>query len=110
MLFVALIPFPTAVLSEYGSHPLAAMLYAATLTIISLFLSLLWFYASHNHRLIAKSVTERLIRVNTIINGVPALVFFASIGVALASIPGAMVMWVLGFVISLLLRSLVRVT
>jgi TMEM175 potassium channel family protein len=108
LLFVALIPFPTAVLSEYGSQPLAAMLYAATLTIISLLLSLLWYYASHNHRLIAKSVSKQLIRIYTIINGLPALVFFASIGVAVVSFLGAITMWVLAFVLGLLLLSRAR--
>jgi len=103
LLFVALVPFPTGVLSAYGDQLVAVVLYAATLAIIGLLLSLLWFYASHNRRLVAKMLTTRHIHVTTLRNAVPPLVFLASIGIAFVSIPAAEATWVLVFAINALL-------
>ncbi|HEX7514850.1 MAG TPA: TMEM175 family protein [archaeon] len=99
LLFIALIPFPTGVLSVYGDQLIAAILYAATLALIGLLLSLLWFYISHHHRLLAKTVRVDAARVNMWRNLSPPIVFLASIGVAFVSIPIAELMWPLAFII-----------
>jgi TMEM175 potassium channel family protein len=103
LLFVALVPFPTGVLSAYGDQLVAAVLYAATQAIIGLLLSVLWLYASHNHWLVAKKLTTQLIRDNTLRNAFPPLIFLASIGIAFLSIPAAKAMWVLVFVVNAVL-------
>jgi uncharacterized membrane protein len=49
LLFVAFVPFPTALISEYSQHPelrVAAIIYTGTFLIISLVFDLLWRYAS----------------------------------------------------------------
>lgn len=49
LLFVAFVPFPTALIAEYSTHPeakVAASLYTGTFLIISLAFDLLWRYAS----------------------------------------------------------------
>jgi len=49
LLFVAFVPFPTALISEYATHPearVAASLYTGTFLMISLALDLVWRYAS----------------------------------------------------------------
>ena len=97
LLFVALIPFPTSVLGAYGGQLVAVILYAATLAITGLLLSLLWLYASHNRRLVAAMLTPQHIRATTLRNAVPPVVFLASIGIAFVSIPAAEVTWVLVF-------------
>jgi TMEM175 potassium channel family protein len=103
LLFVALVPFPTGVLSAYGDQLVAAVLYAATQAIIGILLSVLWLYASHNHRLVAKKLTAKLIRDNTFRNAFPPLIFLASIGIAFVSILAAEAMWVLTFAVNAVL-------
>lgn len=98
LLFVALVPFPTAVLTAYGDL-VAVILYAATLTIIGLLLEVLWLYASHNHRLVPKKLSAQHIRTTSIRNAVGPLGFLVSIGIAFVSIPAAEVTWVVVFVI-----------
>ena len=73
------------------------ILYALTLGILGVLLSVLWAYASHNHRLVAKTLGAEQIRTNTLMNAIAPLVFFASIGVAFVSITAAEIIWVLGF-------------
>ncbi|MGB9372505.1 MAG: TMEM175 family protein [Halobacteriota archaeon] len=98
LLFVALVPFPTAVLTTYGDR-VAVIIYAATQAIIGLILTALWLYASHNHRLVAKKLTTQHIRATSIRNAIIPLGFLVSIGVAFVSILAAEVTWVLVFVI-----------
>ena len=105
LLFVAFIPFPTALIGAYGSQLGAVVLYAATIAITGLVLNLVWFYISHNHRLLAKTVTTQLIRERTRRYFTVPLVFCASIVVAFVSIPIARLMWPLAYVIVLLLSG-----
>lgn len=48
---IAFVPFPTAVLTEFGSR-VATVLYAGTMVGIGLLFLILWLYASHRDRLI----------------------------------------------------------
>ena len=99
LLFVALVPFPTGLLSEYGNQVGAVILYAATLGILGLILFLLWVYASRDHRLVTKKLSAKHIRETTIKNAISPLVFFASIGVAFVNLTAAEIVWVLVFVL-----------
>jgi uncharacterized membrane protein len=102
LLFVAFIPFPTAVVGAYGTQLGATILYAATLAITGLLLTLVWIYISHDHRLLVKTVTTQAIRASTSRYLTAPCIFLASIGVAFVSIPIAQLMWPLAFIIALL--------
>lgn len=97
LLFVALVPFPTRLLSEYNQLG-AGILHAVTLGIIGVVLSALWAYASHNHRLVAKKLSAERIRATTLKSAISPIMFFSSIAVAFVSITAAEIMWVLVFV------------
>ncbi len=61
LLFVAFVPFPTALLAEYIQHPdapVAAAIYAGTYVAIAITFNLLWWYASSGRRLLDDRVTE----------------------------------------------------
>jgi uncharacterized membrane protein len=103
LLFVAFIPFPTAVIGAYGSQLGAVVLYAATIAITGVLLNLVWFYISNNHRLLAKTVTTQFIRERTRRYFTVPIVFLASIVVAFANISVARLMWPLAFVLVLIL-------
>jgi len=82
LLLVAFVPFPTALLSEYGSEPSSVILYASVLGVIGLVQTSMWIYA-HHAGLLDASVDEgvyRYVRGTGLVN--PA-VFALSILVAL---------------------------
>jgi uncharacterized membrane protein len=62
LLFIAFLPFPTAVLAqafhERHDESLAAAFYGGVLTIIGILVTSMWFYACHNRRLLSASVSE----------------------------------------------------
>jgi hypothetical protein len=52
LLLIVLTPFPTSMLTKYGSYQVAVVFYATSVAAIGLMLSLLWGYASRHHRLV----------------------------------------------------------
>lgn len=61
LFFVALVPFTISINTGFESYPLAVSLLAANLMIIGIFGAASWAYASGNHRLIEKEVSQERI-------------------------------------------------
>jgi len=63
---VTFIPFPTNVLAEYIREPdarTASVFYAGTFLVMAIAFNLLWRYAAHDGRLLARNADMRLIRI-----------------------------------------------
>jgi uncharacterized membrane protein len=62
LMFIAFLPFPTAVLSEAlhegTNQPLATAFYGATLAVIGVLVTLMWAYAAHGHRLLSARISS----------------------------------------------------
>lgn len=57
LMFITLVPFPTALLAEHITQPgaaTAAAVYAGTFVLIAVLFNVLWRYASHRGRLLAR--------------------------------------------------------
>jgi uncharacterized membrane protein len=65
LLFVALLPFSTALAGDYPDTPLAAMVFEANLLFIGLFFLLFWNHATTGHRLVERSLDEKVIAAST---------------------------------------------
>jgi uncharacterized membrane protein len=93
LLLVAFVPFPTAVLSEYGPEVPGVVLYAATVALINGVQCLIWVHAKRAG-LLSPRVDRglyRFVRRNILL---PGAVFTVSIGIALLGQPLlAMLSW-----------------
>jgi uncharacterized membrane protein len=62
LMFIAFLPFPTAVLAEAFhsgmNEPIAAAFYGGTLTAIGILTTAMWYYAAHKHRLLGEAMTQ----------------------------------------------------
>src|SRR6266702_4770235 len=59
LLFIVLVPVPTALLAEYVVRPnehAAAIIYSGTFLVMACCFNLLWRYASYHNRLLGKNV------------------------------------------------------
>jgi len=70
LMFVAFIPFPTAVLSEFfegttAERITAGALYSGTLLLTAIFFTLLWLYAAGSRRLLDERLDPTMIRAMT---------------------------------------------
>ncbi|TFB89014.1 DUF1211 domain-containing protein [Cryobacterium algoricola] len=93
LLLVAFVPFPTAVLSEYGPEILSVVLYAATVALINGVQCLIWVHVRRAGLLspLVDRGLYRYVRRNIL---VPGVVFTVSIGIALLGQPLiAMLSW-----------------
>jgi uncharacterized membrane protein len=106
LMCVAFLPFPTAVLGQYGDMRIAVVLYASVLAAGSFLLLLIWSYACWGRRLVSRHIDPKVVRAHTIRAGASVLLFLLSIPVAAVSIPLAELCWLLTFVLP---RMLARV-
>lgn len=81
LMAVALIPFVTSLMSDYGG-PLPTALYAAVLMVSALLLAAIWWYACRNSTLMPAKLPRELRRLGLLAPLWIALVFGVSIAVA----------------------------
>jgi hypothetical protein len=71
---VAFLPFPTSVVGEHVSDPVAQQFYLGSFLVTSLAMWATWWYLSSGHRLVDPELSPRVIRrLHLISSGVPAL-------------------------------------
>jgi uncharacterized membrane protein len=85
LMWIALLPFFTKILSQYNTLQASIVLYAADQAAAGAFLTILWLYASKNHRLIDKTMPARAVRFATIRNVIVPLFFLFSIALSFIS-------------------------
>ena len=73
LLCVAFLPFPTSVVGEHASDPVAQQFYFGSLLVTGLAMWALWWYMSSGHRSVDRDLSARAIRRHHLISsGVPA--------------------------------------
>jgi uncharacterized membrane protein len=102
LMSVAFIPFPTAILSEYGNRT-ATIFYALTMAVTGFFSWLVWWYASDHNRLLDVTFKppERWYSLRALM---VSLVFVLSIGIALFNADLARLSWLFVVVVSMRMR------
>jgi uncharacterized membrane protein len=72
LLCVAFLPFPTSVVGEHVSDPVAQQFFLASLLLAGLFMWALWWYMSSGRRLVDPALSPRVVRRQHLISlGVP---------------------------------------
>jgi uncharacterized membrane protein len=92
---VAFLPVPTKVLGLYGDHQAAVIFYVGSLTVAGVFILLLWWYATSDHRLVDKHLEPALIRHHMQRALIAPLIFVLSIGLSFLHPYLAEVSWLL---------------
>jgi uncharacterized membrane protein len=88
LLCIAFLPFPTSVVGEHVSDPVAQQFYFGSLLVTGLVMWALWWYMSSGRRLVDPDLSPRVIRRHHLISsGVPAsvLLLMALVAVGVGS-------------------------
>jgi uncharacterized membrane protein len=97
LLFVAFLPFPTAVLGQHIGSPGAAVLYATSVTLASIASAASWWYASGRGRLLRPDAGRAQVRALRA-RSLSAPVFFAlTLPIAVFAPYAAEIVWILVF-------------
>ena len=95
LMFVAVVPFPTSLLSEYGNYQLPVAICAATLALGRLLLTAIYWYATSGRRLVNPDLDPRVVRFFLIRGLTVPGIFLLTIGVSLFSVSAATYSWLL---------------
>jgi uncharacterized membrane protein len=95
LLWVALVPFSTALLSEYTKHRLAIAIYGANLISIGLTLALHWWYATTRTRHVDPDTQPGLVRAAMARTLMGPLLYLIAIGVSFFSTELSLVLFAL---------------
>ncbi len=93
LIFVAFMPFATSLMGAFGFVPLASVIYALCAGGLGLSLTLLWAYASSNHRLVDPEMSPTLGHALLMRQLGATLVFAASIPLAFVATTAAQAIW-----------------
>ena len=85
LMCVAFIPFPAGLLGQYSGQRISLITYASSLILTNLMLSLLWWYATSNHRLVDQDIDPHFVRTVNRRNMTAPLVYLVSIGLSFLS-------------------------
>ncbi len=97
LMFVAFLPFPTAVLGEHNGSPAAAVLYAAAVVLVGTASAAYWWYASGRGRLLRPGVGRAQVRALRA-RGLSGPVFFAlTLPIAAFAPYAAEILWIFVF-------------
>ncbi len=104
LMVIAFIPFPTAVMSENGNRT-ATIFYALVMILGGVLISVLWWYAAHNHFLVNAHLNRRFLWQEVTTPLVTVAIFLLSIAVAFWNEGLARLCWVLLIPVSLYLNG-----
>lgn len=90
--FVALVPFPTSLLSEYAPARVSVVLYALEVAMLSVLQGVIWIYA-HRRGLLAHDIDDRLYWFVLRNNMAGPVIFLLSIPIALLAPDPTWAMW-----------------
>ena len=97
LLSISFLPFPTEVMGEYGDTAFAAIFYAASMTVTSLLLTLIWVYVTRQRHLM-HGADERVVQYYLYRGFGLAAIFLLSIPLATIDANLARGFWALLFV------------
>jgi uncharacterized membrane protein len=95
LLFVAFLPFPTALLDTYPAQQITVSFYSGTVAALGMARWLMWQYATRGHRLVDQNLDEQFIARITRRTLITPTIFLLSIGIAFFNPTLAMLSWCL---------------
>jgi uncharacterized membrane protein len=94
LMFVAFLPFPTALLGDYIDNPLSVSIYATNVAVVS-GMEVVLFRHAHRARLLERQLPANIYRYGVVVSLSPVAFFVASIPIAFASTAVALATWFL---------------
>jgi uncharacterized membrane protein len=95
LMFVAFLPFPTALLGEYGDYQLPVAIYAGTLAVGRLLLTAIYWYVTSGNRFVDDTLDPKTVQFFLIRGLTLPVIFLLSILVSFFSVGAAIGSWVL---------------
>jgi len=107
-MFVALIPFSTSLLGNYGTEQLSIVIYASNALLALVMRLLIWTYATGKYRMVDSDVSPAWLKMNKLISIVFLPSFMLVIGVSFINVTAAFSLLMLLMVIAIVMQLMAR--
>ena len=104
LMFVALIPFSTSLLGNYGTEQISIIIYASNGLLALIMRLLIWIYAAGKYRLVDSDISPRWVKTNNLISIVFLPSFLLVIGVSFINVTAAFYVLVLSMVAAIVMQ------
>ncbi len=94
LLFIALVSYFTALLTANSSHIIVVIIFASIMTVTGFVLSIMWWYATHNRKLVDKQMDHHLVKYVLLRTFASLIIFLSSIGISFINVEAAQYFWV----------------
>jgi TMEM175 potassium channel family protein len=94
LLFIALVAYFTALLTANSSHRIIVIIFASIMATTGLVLWIIWWYGTHNRKLVEKSMHHHLVRYILVRTAASPIIFLISIGISFINVQAAQFFWV----------------
>jgi len=108
LMFVALIPFSTSLLGNYGTEQLSIVIYASNVLLALVMRLIIWTYATGKYRLVDSDINPRWVKLDKLISIGILLIFMLVIGVSFINVTAAFSILVLLLVASIVMLLIAR--
>ena len=105
LLSISLLPSSTAIVTQYGSHLIAIIVFSGVMATTGLILCFIWWYAANNLRLVDKEVQSELVKHFLATTAITPSIFLVSIAISFIDIQFAKYFWILVIPASLIIRK-----
>ena len=93
LFFIVCMPFLASLLGQYSFVPVALICYTVAIAALGLSMALIWWYASHHHRLIDPEFSPDTIRTINIRLFVAPVMFLVAVPFAFVSSAAVIIVW-----------------
>jgi uncharacterized membrane protein len=104
LMFIALIPFSTSLLGNYGTEQLPIVIYAGNVLLATAMRLIIWTYATGKYRLVDSDIKPRWVKLDKLISIGFMFVFVLVIGVSFINITAAFSLLVLLLVTAIVMQ------
>jgi uncharacterized membrane protein len=94
LLSISLVAYFTGLLSTYDTHRIVVIAFSCILATAGFILCIIWWYATHNRKLVDKNMHPHLVRYFLIRGFVSPIIFLTSIGISFIDVQGAHYFWI----------------
>jgi len=93
LMLIGLVGYFTGLLATYETHRIVVISFSIVIATTGFVLCLLWWYATHDRKLVDHDMNEHLIKYHLRRIYVAPLIFLASIGISFINVQAAQIFW-----------------
>jgi uncharacterized membrane protein len=94
LMFIAFVPFSTALIGEYGDQQISVIIYGINITIVGFWIYVQWWYAAKDHRLVDSDLDPAFITIMSRRFLLGPIIYLIATAISFVSIPASLIIYI----------------